>query len=221
MSQQDVTPVETLAERAHRVLRDRLVTLEIRPGQAMRDEQIGSELGVGRTPVREALKRLESERLVISYPRQGTFASEVNLQDLRRLGEVRQELEPLAARLAAERATEDERRSLRDLSSTILAKASRHRQSARSEHLVHADLALHRALYTLTRNPYLEDTLNYYGNLSTRIWCVFLADLPDMFSHVGEHREILDAICAGKATAAAELMLAHVTHFEDVVRKLL
>lgn len=221
MSQQDVSPVETLAERAHRVLRDRLVTLQIRPGQALRDEQIGAELSVGRTPVREALKRLESERLVTSYPRQGTFASEVNLQDLRRLGEVRQDLEPLAARLAAERATEDERKDLKTLSSTILAKAKRHKKTGRNEQLVHADLALHRALYTATHNPYLEDTLNYYGNLSTRIWCVFLADLPDMSAHVGEHNEILDAICEGNGTAAGDLMLTHVTHFEDVVRKLL
>lgn len=85
----------SLAERAYRALRDRLVMLEIRPGAPVHEEQLAQSLGVGRTPVREALKRLQHERLITTYPRRGTFATEVNITDLAHISEVRLELEPL------------------------------------------------------------------------------------------------------------------------------
>lgn len=221
MSQQSDTPVETLAERAHRILRDRLVMLEIGPGDPLRDEQIGIELGVGRTPVREALKRLEGERLVVSYPRQGTFASEVNLQDVRRLGEVRRQLEPLGAQLAAERATEEQRNHLLQLRGTSVAAGRGKKPSKRNENLILTDLALHRAMYETVHNPYLEDTLNYYSNLATRIWCVLLPQLPEMTSHVAEHDAIIGAVVDGNVSLAGDLVRSHVEHFETVVRGLL
>ena len=68
-------PPLSLADRAYLALRDRLITLQIRPGEPIDDGQIARELEVGRTPVREALKRLEDDRLVIAYPRRGTFAT--------------------------------------------------------------------------------------------------------------------------------------------------
>ena len=75
--QQVATEIEelSLAERAYRAIRDRLVMLEIRPGAPINEEQLGQSLGVGRTPVREALKRLQYERLITTYPRRGTFAT--------------------------------------------------------------------------------------------------------------------------------------------------
>ncbi|MCZ9345802.1 GntR family transcriptional regulator, partial [Streptomyces sp. TRM76130] len=79
-----------MADQAYRALADRLVTLRIRPGEPVNDERTAAELGVGRTPVREALKRLEHERLIVSYPRRGTFATEVQIADLGHISEVRQ-----------------------------------------------------------------------------------------------------------------------------------
>src|SRR5262245_23030484 len=95
----------SMAERAYQVIRDRLVLLDIRPGAPIYEDQIAASLGHGRTPVREALKRLETERLVVAYPRRGTFATDVNITELGHLSEVRQVLEPLAAAKAAQRAT--------------------------------------------------------------------------------------------------------------------
>src|SRR5690242_16705671 len=80
----------SFAERAYEIIRDRLVMLEIRPGAPINDDQLGRELGLGRTPVREALKRLERERLVVAYPRRGTFATDVKIADLGHISEVRQ-----------------------------------------------------------------------------------------------------------------------------------
>ncbi|MFE7275507.1 GntR family transcriptional regulator [Streptomyces sp. NPDC057623] len=205
----------SLAERAYRAIRDRLVLLEIRPGAPINEEQLGQSLGVGRTPVREALKRLQYERLIATYPRRGTFATEVNITDLAHISEVRQELEPLAAAQAARRATAADRETLTALRGE-LDRADPRRQNATE--LLHLDLQVHRAVYAATHNPYLDDTLVRYDNLATRIWCLFIDRLPDMAGHVGEHGPLIEAIVAGDPERAAQLARNHVTGFERAVR---
>ena len=115
---------ESLAERAYREIRDRLVMLDIRPGSPINEDQLGASLAIGRTPVREALKRLANERLVVAYPRRGTFATDVNITDLGHISEVRQHLEPIAAASAARRATATQRTFLADLAVRLLSPAT-------------------------------------------------------------------------------------------------
>ncbi|WP_416982591.1 GntR family transcriptional regulator [Streptomyces sp. T028] len=206
----------TLAERAYRALCDRLVTLRIAPGTPINDEQMAAELGVGRTPVREALKRLEADRLVVSYPRRGTFASEVQITDLGHLTEVRLRLEPLAADCAARRASAADRAVLGQLLEELDAAAGRE-----VGELLELDLRLHRALYTATANPFLQDTLVRYDNLATRIWCLFLDRLPGLAGHVGEHGPLVRAVLEGDGERAAGLAAEHVERFETAIRSLL
>ncbi|WEO93677.1 GntR family transcriptional regulator [Streptomyces sp. FXJ1.172] len=206
---------QSLAERAYRAVRDRLVMLEIRPGAPINEDQLAQSLGVGRTPVREALKRLQYERLITTYPRRGTFATDVNITDLAHISEVRQELEPLAAAQAARRATPTDRATLTALRRELDDADSRRQDDAE---LLHLDLQVHRAVYAATHNPYLEDTLVRYDNLATRIWCLFIDRLPDMAGHVGEHGPLIEAIVAGEPEQAAELARRHVEGFERAVR---
>jgi DNA-binding GntR family transcriptional regulator len=204
----------SFAERAYEIIRDRLVMLEIRPGTPINDEQLAGELGFGRTPVREALKRLERERLVVAYPRRGTFATEVNITDLGHITEVRQQLEPVAAAAAARRATAADRAALRSLAARLRDTGG----GSVSADLMRLDMRVHRAIYAATHNPYLEDTLVHYDNLATRIWCLFLNRLPGLAGHVEEHGALLDAVADGEAERAGELAGAHVAHFERAVR---
>ena len=95
----------SLASQAYQHIKDRLIMLDIRPGEPINDVGLAAELGVGRTPVREALKRLETDHLVVSYPRRGTFATVVDVTELGSISDIRQLLEPHAARRAAENAT--------------------------------------------------------------------------------------------------------------------
>ncbi|KUM78130.1 GntR family transcriptional regulator [Streptomyces curacoi] len=206
----------TLAERAYRAIRDRLVMLEIRPGAPINEEQLAQSLGVGRTPVREALKRLQYERLITTYPRRGTFATDVNITDLAHISEVRQELEPLAAAQAARRATAADRATLTGLRQE-LGSADARRQDA--SELMHLDLQVHRAIYAAAHNPYLEDTLVRHDNLATRIWCLFIDRLSDMAGHVEEHGPLIEAIVAGEPEKAARLARSHVVGFERAVRE--
>jgi DNA-binding GntR family transcriptional regulator len=209
--------VGSLADRAYAAIRDRLVMLEIRPGDPLNDDRLAAELGTGRTPVREALKRLEGDRLVVAYPRRGTFATAVDITDLANLSEVRLTLEPLAARSAARAAGTTDRAELSDLGERIAALDP----GGDPRELLRADVEVHRALYRATGNPHLEDVCVRLDNLATRIWVLFLDRLPALPGHVHEHADLLRAVVAGQEEKAAELALAHVVGFEKAICALL
>ncbi|MGN6723780.1 MAG: GntR family transcriptional regulator [Marmoricola sp.] len=211
------TAPESLAERAYREIRDQLVMLDIAPGSPINEDQLATSLGIGRTPVREALKRLAVERLVIAYPRRGTFATDVNITDLAHISEVRTHLEPIAARSAAERATAAERAEFQE----ILDELHRPTSPRTARDLMRIDLRIHRSLYAAVHNAYLEDTLVRYDNLANRIWCLFIDRLPDMAAHIEEHGPLLEAVIAGDSEHAAELAGRHVIHFETEIRALI
>jgi DNA-binding GntR family transcriptional regulator len=211
-------PPSSLADRAYLALRDRLTTLQIRPGEPIEDGRVASELEVGRTPVREALKRLEDDRLVISYPRRGTFATGVDITDLAYINEIRVQLEPLAARRAAERATAGERAAIEDLLARFGAIDD---LPADPTDLMRLDMTVHRTVYRAAGNPHLEDVLVRYHNLVTRIFCLFLERLPNVAEHINEHSAILTAIIDGDGDTAAGLTLKHVNGFEHGVREVI
>ncbi|MDV7243883.1 MULTISPECIES: GntR family transcriptional regulator [Rhodococcus] len=203
------------ADRVYSAIQDKLIMLDIRPNEAIVESALAEELGVGRTPVREALKRLEGERLVISFPRQGTFATGVDVSDLSHISEIRAHLEPVAARRAAEAASPTLRQLLLDMADKTdgldVSGMERHE-------LMRWDLTVHRTIYRVARNPHLEDVLVRYDNLATRIFCLYLERLPSVPEHVGEHGELLRAIANGDGDLAGEIARQHVTGFEKAVR---
>jgi DNA-binding GntR family transcriptional regulator len=204
----------SLAEAAYQVLRDRLVMLDIRPGDPLNDAQLAADLGFGRTPVREALKRLEVDRLVVAYPRRGTFATAVDITELADISEIRTLLEPLAARRAAMMAGDGIRAEIRDTAQAITGLDPDGGQRA----LLRFDVGVHRLIYRAAGNPHLTDTLVRYDNLATRIWCLVLDRLPPVTAHVTEHVELLEAIADGDADRAADLAGAHVSRFGEAIR---
>jgi DNA-binding GntR family transcriptional regulator len=211
----DSAPV-SLADRAYLAIRDQLIMLDIQPGEPIDDDQLAKSLGVGRTPVREALKRLEGDRLVVSYPRRGTFATGMEIADLAHISEIRVQLEPLAARRAAERATRATRAELDELASRV--EALDIVRTDRTE-VMRWDLAVHRAIYRAANNPHLEDVLIRYDNLATRIHCMFLDRLSTLdMEVVAEHVALLRAISDGDADRADDLAREHVLGFERAIR---
>ena len=109
---QESTAGGSLADKAFYSIRDMIVSLELPPGAVLHEAQLMAQLGVGRTPIREAVRMLAQAKLVEVYPRRGVFVTSVHISDLASLSEVREVLEGHAARLAAERATEDDQREL-------------------------------------------------------------------------------------------------------------
>jgi DNA-binding GntR family transcriptional regulator len=208
---------ELLADRAYIALRDRLVTLRIPPGAPIDEDQLGTDLEMGRTPVREAIKRLALENLVVVYPRRGTFASEINITDLAHISDVRAQLEAHAAYRAAQRLTEAQRTELEQL----LEELKRSKGSDDLTALMALDARVHRFVYSCAANPYLEETLGRYFNLSLRIWHLVLDRLPHLFTRVHEHEDLLRAIAEGDADRAREIVAEHVAIFEREIRSVL
>lgn len=214
MPEPRTAPPASLADAALRILTEKLILLDIAPGQALSEQELGAELGIGRTPLREAIKRLEADGLVVTYPRRGTFASAVDLTALVEVAEVRRELEPLAARLAAQRRTAEDAAALQAIRDelTTLSPAS----SARD--LMDADMRTHRAVHRAAGNAHLARTLEQYGNLATRVWSVTANRLRDAHHHIAECVPLLDAVIDGDAPTAERLMLEHIDEFDLQIR---
>jgi DNA-binding GntR family transcriptional regulator len=206
--------VPLLADRAYASVRDMIVTLRLPPGWPINEERLSADLGVGRTPLRDALKRLEAESLVAIYPRRGTFVTEVNITDHGLIADVRRQLEGHAARRAAERATEADRDRVRELLAAARGASDGGADRAASMRL---DTEIHRAIYGCAHNRYLESTLDHYYNLSLRIWYLFLDRLPEV-DHAAELVPMMEAILAGDGAHARELAVRHVEDFERSVR---
>lgn len=207
----------SLTEAAYRALKERLVLLDIEPGDPLSEHALAAELAVGRTPLREALKRLESDHLVVTYPRRGTFATPVDITALSEISEIRRVLEPLAAGLGAVRADAVNRRELEELRDGLRSLSS---ETSPRDHM-EWDLQVHRAIYRATHNAHLETALVRYGNLATRIWSVAAPRLADVGSHILEHIELLDAVLQGGSEHAERLMLEHMEAFEVRIRTVL
>ena len=205
----------SLADQAYFAIRSLIVSLELAPGDPIREPQLTAKLGIGRTPVREALRRLALERLVEVYPRRGMFVTTVDVRDLARLCEVRVALEPEAARLAAERATQAD---LAELQGVLAELGGPRKRDPRA--LIDLDERIHRAIYHASHNPYLAETLEQYYAHALRIWMVALAR-TDIGAAVGGHHAVLEAVVRGDGARAARLMREHVESFEEAVRDVL
>jgi DNA-binding GntR family transcriptional regulator len=208
---------ELMADRAYAEMRDRIVTLRIPPGSPIDEDALGKELEMGRTPVREAIKRLSLENLVTVFPRRGTFASEINITDLAQIADVRVQLERHAAYRAAERIAPAQREQLEGL----LAELASTDDDADPRELVQLDTRVHRFVYQCADNPYLEETLDRYLNLSLRIWHLVIDRLPHLSARVHEHSELLAAIRDGDAARARQIAGDHVITFEREIRTVL
>ncbi|WP_245907396.1 GntR family transcriptional regulator [Leucobacter massiliensis] len=208
---------ETKADRAYRELRSRLIMLEIPPGAAINELALSLELDLGRTPIREALKRLENDHLVVSYSRRGTFATNVDITDLAAISEVRQVLEPLAARHAANSLREEQQAEFE----AVISELEGIDPAENKRGLLEYDLTVHRLIYHAIDNHHLAETLERLDDLATRIWCLVRDRIPDISGHITEHIDLLSAILDGDSERAAQLAGDHVRNFEATVRTVL
>ena len=208
-----------LSEQAYLQIRDQIITLGLPPGSVIEENRLRQELGLGRTPIREALRRLAQEDLVAVIPNRGTFVAGVAITDLAAITEIRVELEGFAARLAAERAAPEECLVMHDLIAELDA-IQPDGEALGSEALMRVDQRLHRAVYRATHNRFLEDALERYFRLSLRLWHLVL-DRVQLDEAVQEHRDILEAIVAGDGGRAQVVIRRHIIAFEQAIRKVL
>lgn len=203
----------SLSEQAYECIKQEIVSLKLPPGSVINEADLRENLGFGRTPIREALKRLSLEKLVVIVPRRGMFVTEIGIRDLQQLFEMRLPLESLAARLAAKRGTSEHwgrmQNALNELSET----------DADNEVLIAIDKTCHEIIYEATDNEFLRDTLVAHYALSLRLWYYFLSRIGGMREAIHEHKLILDALQAKDSDRAARLMERHIRTFQEEIQQ--
>ena len=192
-----------------------IVTLKLVPGSLINESELMEKLGIGRTPIREALRTLSSEKLVDVYPRRGMFVTSVDVQNLSALSEVRAVLEIKAAGLAAARSTVAEKK----ITVELIAEIDAIKGEPDMGKLIELDQRIHRHIYQCTHNSFLETSLEQYYAHALRIWFLALDRVEDLTDAVKEHRALLLAIRDGDTSAAAKAMRDHVEGFESSIRK--
>jgi DNA-binding GntR family transcriptional regulator len=207
----------TDAERAYSQIREQIITTVLKPGAVIEEAALMQKLGLGRTPIREALKRLEAEQLVVVSPRRGMFVAGVTLTDLRHIEEIRLELDPLAVRLAVQRITpwqlEELRRLVTEYESCL---------GCCSEHdLMNLDRRFHALLREASHNRLLEAECKMLFNLSMRIWYLLIDRIQPECLGEDAFAEILAAIETKDSNRADRAMRRHILQFEETVKELI
>ncbi len=177
--------VLTDAQRAYSQIRERIITTVMKPGSVIEEAELMAELGLGRTPIREALKLLEAERLVVVSPRRGMFVADVTLTDLRQIEEIRLELDTLCVRLAVQRMTSTQLEEMRRLVAELEQVAGQYSQAD----LLNLDRRFHALLREASHNRLLEAECKMLYNLSLRIWYLFVDRLtPETWPRMRSRR---------------------------------
>ncbi len=208
-SREAAPPAALVAERAYLELRRSIVTLRLAPGSVLREDVLMGEMDIGRTPLREAVKRLALENLVTVQPRRGTFVADVEASDIENISEVRAELESYAAQLAAARMGEAARPAAEALLREVDGLSGPHDQ----EWLMDFDERIHRFTWEAARNPYLTETLERYFTHSLRIWYLVLDRVPGLGHAVHDQVHLVEALLGGDGPAAGRIMREHVLAF--------
>lgn len=206
-------PAPALAEQAWAQLENLIVTLELPPGSIWSESQLSLKLGIGRSPVREALKRLQAEYLLKILPRFGVQITEINVTQQQQLLEARRVLERLIAERAARRATPEERMQLMQTADTLDA-------------LVDVDLPQYlRLVYdskkfvaACARSPFAESAITPLYAMSRRFYYLHYRRAHDLPVAAGQHAQVFRAIASGDETAAGDAADSLMDYVEELTR---
>jgi len=209
----DLQNHKPLREIVYEELKRQIMIGEIAPGTRMMEVELADEMGVSRTPIREAIRKLEKEGLVSIEPRRGAYASEISIKEMLDVLQVRQFLEGMAAYLAAEKTSDQEKEELKVVTAN-------YKEAVISEdiaEIVKADEAFHKMVVGCSGNETLKSVLSQVQDLSLRFRYIFYDDFS-RFEHVPtEHRDIVEAILSGDSEGAKVAMNQHILKLKDFV----
>jgi DNA-binding GntR family transcriptional regulator len=204
----------SLPEHVCRVLRDDILGGLLAPGDRLTEGQVIERTGVSRTPVREGLRMLEAEGLVVSQRGRGTYvAYRLTPEEARLIYEIRLIVEPHLTRLAAERMTDEDLAFVRfRLSEFSQALDAGPRLAGQR------DADFHLAIYEASRSELRSVLRGYWSRMQLELSeRVYIAELPSRF--VAEHEEIVEALASRDGDGAAACMARHIGHGRDVIEK--
>ena len=202
-----------LREVVYETLREAIRNGALTPGERLMEIQLAEELGVSRTPVREAIRKLELERFVVMLPRRGTYVANLSLKDINEVFEIRAALDALAAGLAAERITEEELEQMERLLVEIADCIEQHN----NQKIVEADEAFHDILYRASRNERLVGIICNLREQFTRFRSVSINYPGRLQNTLEEHRQLVEAIAQRNPEAAQQKAREHIENAEQTL----
>ncbi|SDF22645.1 GntR family transcriptional regulator [Sporomusa acidovorans] len=203
-----------LREVVAETLREAIVAGTLKPGERLMEIQLAEELGVSRTPVREAIRKLELEGFVVMIPRRGTYVADLSIKDINEVFEIRTALDVLAAGLAVERITEDELEQLERLLVEIVELLD-HQDDI--EKIVEVDSQFHDVLYRASRNDRLVGIINNLREQFTRFRSISIQYPGRMRISVEEHRRLVEAIATRDTELAQQIAREHMENSEQTL----
>lgn len=202
-----------LREVVGETLRDAIITGILQPGERLMEIQLAEELGVSRTPVREAIRKLELEGFVVMVPRRGTYVADLSLKDANEVFEIRTALDVLAAGLAAERITDEELEELE----RMLVHIGEYIDTENMDKLVEADSQFHDLLYKASRNDRLVGFINNLREQLTRFRAISIAYPGRLIKTWEEHRRLVEAIAQRNSDLAMQIAREHMENAEHTL----
>jgi DNA-binding GntR family transcriptional regulator len=202
----------TLTDKAYAQIEEQIVTLQLPPGTVLSELVLAERLGIGRTPIREALHRLSRDGLVNILPRRGVLVSEIDLRSQLRLLEVRRELERLMARGAAERATEEERAQFAEIAKGM------QRASDKQDDIsfMRLDQQMNSLISLAARNEFASRSMGLMHGLSRRFWYQHYKEAADLPLCARLHAAVAGAIAGrdpDRAAAASDRLIEYIESF--------
>lgn len=191
-------------------VRGAIISGVLKPGERLMEVQLAEKLGVSRTPIREAIRKLELEGLVIMIPRKGAYVADLSLKDITDALEIRAALEGLAAGLAALRITDEEIEAL-EMTAVQFHKAV---EADDFENIVHKDIEFHERIFRATRNEKLMQITNNLREQVQRFRLMYINKSNKSKDLVKEHYEIAEAIAKRNIDAAERIAKKHIENAE-------
>lgn len=198
----------TLRGRVYHTIRENILNGEYRPDEELREIAIGKELGVSRTPVREALRQLELEGLIYIIPNKGAYVKGISGEDIRDIYMIRSRLEGLSARLAAEKITQEELSSLEE----VIYLSEFHAEKEHYDKVFEMDSKFHELLYEASGSKQLHHLLSDYHHYVQRVRKMSVATNVRAEESTKEHRRILEAIRDRDPDRAEQLAKEHIVN---------
>jgi DNA-binding GntR family transcriptional regulator len=191
-------------------IREAIINGTFAPGERLMEIQMADEMGVSRTPVREAIRKLEMEGFVVMIPRRGTYVSNMSIRDINDVYEIRISLDTLAAGLAAERISDEELEELQRL----LVKVGNAIEENDMAKVVEADIEFHDVLYKASRNERLRNIINNLREQITVIRGVSMRYPGRLKDTQEEHRRLVESIAARNVEKSQEAARIHLENAE-------
>ena len=209
----DIQNHKPLREVVYEELKKQILTGKIVPGTRLMEIELAENLGVSRTPIREAIRKLEKEGLVTIEPRKGAYAAQLSRKDMLDILEVRQEMEGLAADFAAQRMDEDGKKALRAAAQDYKEALS----SGDTERMIEDDTKFHRIIVEATGNKVLINMVEQLQELVLRFRYLYYENFKQVEDMISEHEDIIRAIESGDAQLARKAAAAHIEMLEETV----